>query len=146
MKKILLTTLALAAFACGAGAQVTLTDLGGTAAIINVATPTPGPYDIYDLSTAQYNDGLNYYFDNSTPPGQTFTTESDAGGYTLTNLCINTAGGGGNSTACQGYHLYIYSVSTDGTTATLLATYTGTTSFIETHWINCKRIKCAHGP
>jgi hypothetical protein len=141
MKRILFTALALSAFASVASAQVTLTDLGQTPAIPgDIVTPTPGADDISQLdNTAQNNDGLNYYFDSGDPlgaVGQTFTTGSNPGGYTLTNLVFKTAGGGGgNSTASQDYHLYIYSVS--GTTATLLHTYTGTTSFIEQHWINC---------
>src|SRR6267154_245620 len=134
---IVLTALALAVFAGAASAQVTLTDLGNTPA--TPITPTPGANDIFQMNVAQANDGLNYFFDGGDPVGacgQTFTTGANAGGYTLTNLAIKTAGaGGGGSTGSQGYHLYIYSVS--GATATLLATYTGTTSFTEQHWINC---------
>jgi len=40
---------------------------------------------------------------------------------------------GGGSTGNQGYHLWIYSVS--GTTATLVATYTASTSFAENDWL-----------
>ena len=62
---------AACAMAGVAHAQVTLTDIGTTA-------PTPGPYDISQLSTNGNTaatttgkpDGLNYYTDNNPPPGQ----------------------------------------------------------------------------
>ena len=52
----------------------TLTDLGP-------AAPSPGPSDIYQLSTQgnqTFPDGKNYYTDNNPPPGQTFTTGTNA--------------------------------------------------------------------
>jgi hypothetical protein len=105
-------------------AQVTLTDIGATA-------PTPGPNDIAQLvpaTGASSPDGLNYYFDNSSPPGQTFTTGSNPSGYTLGSVSILTAGNsGGLPAGGQAYYLRIYSVS--GTTATLIATYISANNF-----------------
>jgi hypothetical protein len=116
---ILLTTLALSAFASVASAQ-TLTASG--------ALPTPGPYDIsvlYGLPTVQNNDGLNYWWNNAAPIGETFTTGTNSAGYTMTSLALKTAGGGGGSELnSQTFTLNIYSIS--GTTATLLSTYTAT--------------------
>jgi hypothetical protein len=113
MKKLLSTILTLSAFVSAACAA-TLTDIGPTA-------PTPGANDIA-LSFASYqnNDGLNYYWDSGS--GETFTTLGNAGGYTLTNLAVKTyAGdGGGGNLSTQTFSLYIYSVSADGTTATLM--------------------------
>jgi len=91
--------------------------------------PSPGANDIYQLSTqgntAYPNkpDGLNYYTDNSSPPGQTFTTGTNA--MRLVSVAIKTAGldsGGGYGTPASTptYYLSIYSMS--GSTATLLLT------------------------
>lgn len=101
----------------------TLTDIGPTA-------PTAGANDIAQLVTGPANspDGLNYYFDNGSPPGQTFTTGSDPNGYILTSLALWTAGNGGSiPEAGQAYLLRIYSVS--GSAATLIATYTSASDF-----------------
>jgi hypothetical protein len=128
-KRILLAALALSASASVASAQLTVADIGATA-------PALGVNDIgivYQVPPGQNDNGLNYYYDNGTPPGQTFTTGGNVSGYTLTNLCVETHGnGGGGQTASQGYTLRIYSVS--GATATLIQTYTGTASFTELHW------------
>ena len=120
MNKLLLTALALSIWLPAASA-VSLTDIGATA-------PTPGANDIslsFTVTNYQNDDGLNYYWDSGT--GETFTTLANAGGYTVTNLAIKTHGGGNNGELnSQTFSLYIYSVSTDGTTATLLQTYTAT--------------------
>ena len=89
-------------FAMVARAQTTatLTDLGATA-------PTPGTYDISQLSTsgeANKPDGLNYYTDNypshgGGAPGQTFTTGANAGGYWLNSVAFKTGGGSINQPA-----------------------------------------------
>src|SRR5450432_2365080 len=131
MLKNILTCLALASMCAVASAQVALTDFGAT-------DPTPGANDItnfFNIVVFQNDDGLNYYFDNGTPPGQTFTSGSNALGYTLTSLKIKTAGSGGNLPVSQGYTLYIYQVSPDGTTATLLQTYNATLGFTERDWL-----------
>ena len=131
MLKNTLACLALAFMCAATSAQVALSDFGAT-------DPIPGVNDItnfFDIVVFQNDDGLNYYFDNSTPPGQTFTTGANALGYTLTSLKIKTAGSGGNLPISQGYTLYVYQVSPDGTTATLLQTYNATLSFTERDWL-----------
>lgn len=108
----------------------TLTDIGATA-------PTPGMNDISQLLTGGGSPpGLNYYFDNSAPPGQTFTTGSDPNGYTLNTLSLATAGGGGGGYENpQSYRLRIYQVF--GTNASLIATYISQTdfTFTELDWL-----------
>jgi len=82
---------------------------------------------------------LNYYFDNGNPPGQTFTTGTNASGYNLTNVAILMNGGNGADTlpvGGQGYFLRIYSVNTNTTNATLFATYESQTNFIITQNVN----------
>lgn len=107
---------------CSAQTYATLTDVGGQ--------PDVGENDISQLNTGSGSpDDLNYYFDNSTPPGQTFTTGSNASGYQLNSLSILTAGNSGNlPEAGQAYYLRIYSMS--DTNATLLSTYISTNTFI----------------
>jgi hypothetical protein len=125
-----------AALVCAshAGAQVaaTLTDFGTTA-------PVPGADDISQLvAPVSHNnpDGLNYYFDNATPPGQTFTTGSNPGGYVLNSLSLLTAGDGGQLPPNgQNYFVYFYSVT--GSNATLIASYEsqGGVIFNEYDWL-----------
>src|SRR5664279_5115266 len=67
-----------------------------TLADIGTAAPSPGTNDISQLSpqgnTAYPNkpDNLNYYTDNNPPPGQTFTTGTNA--MRLVSVAIKTAG------------------------------------------------------
>jgi hypothetical protein len=126
---LLFVVVSMAGVAC---AQ-TLTDIG-------IASPTPGPNDISQLSTngdQKAPDGLNYYTDNGVPPGQTFTTGSNA--TNLIALAIKTAGldsGGGYGTpsTTTNYYLRIYSVS--GGTATLIQTYTNLNpGFTDGDWL-----------
>ena len=118
---------------------------GGTPAITDIgfflnSAPTPGANDIAQLLPENYvpaqNDyGLNYYDNNTTPPGETFTTGSSSVGYVLTNLVFGTAGnGGGSETSSMTYTLRLYSVS--GSTATLIDTFTGTLALVQNDWIN----------
>jgi len=115
----------------------TLTDIGATA-------PTPGTYDISQLSVSGNTsnpNGLNYFTDNQTghgngEPGQTFTTGANPGGYLVTSVTLRTGGIGNNSGigTTQPYYLHIYSVS--GSTATLLQTYTsGNITFNDGDWL-----------
>lgn len=103
-----------------------------TATLADVGTTiTPGVYDISQLTGGGNGDGVNYYNDNSQPPGQTFTTGTNQQGYFLSSVTIGTGGGGNSGTATlQGYALYIYSVN--GSTATLLARLTNS-SFAYTY-------------
>jgi len=111
----------------------TFTDTGATA-------PTPGGYDAAQLTTAgTYINapGLNYYDDNGNPPGQTFSTGANPKGYAMSSVAILMRGGGSSGTTTpQGYDLFLYSISTDGTTATLLADVTNLAgSFTYGDWV-----------
>jgi alpha-L-arabinofuranosidase len=106
-------------------AQASLTDLGAS-------NPTPGPNDISQLSTSgntQLTGSFNYFTDNSSPPGQTFTVGTNS--MMLTSLSLKTGSSpldsGGGGLGPQPYQLQIFSVS--GSTATLIATYTSSSSF-----------------
>jgi autotransporter-associated beta strand protein len=104
-------------------AQLTVSPLTDVE-ILNVGgAPAGSGYDIAQLSTAGNQGapaGLNYYDDNGTPPGQTFTTGSNPYGYTLNSLYIGMGSNGGHSSGVT-YTLRIYSVS--GGNATLVSTY-----------------------
>jgi len=139
--------LAVLLLACSGSAQ-TLTDLGATA-------PTPGTNDIAQLSTNGNQtapDGLNYYSDNQTghgtgEPGQTFTTGTNAAGYTLTALALKTGGLGSDSGigTAQPYYLHLYSVS--GSQATLLQTNTSANvTFGDGDWLQWSGLSMALAP
>jgi hypothetical protein len=116
--------IAAALTAAASVGAATLIDLGTTA-------PTPGTSDVSQLSVESGNTppGLNYYFDNSTPPGQTFTTGANANGYTLKTVSMLTDGNSGSiPSAGQTYTLRFYSVS--GSTATLVNTFTSQSGFV----------------
>jgi fibronectin-binding autotransporter adhesin len=109
-----------------AGAGMQILDVGS-------AAPVPGANDIAQLLTngiatgGNAQDGLNYFSDNTPPPGQTFTTGPNPNGYIVNGLYVKTAGlnsGSGGTTTAQAYTIRLYSVS--GSTATLLSTYVTT--------------------
>ncbi len=113
--------------ATSAVASVTvLSPAPGILSNIGTTAPTPGAYDIYQLSTngdRTSPDGLNYYTDNNPSVGQTFTTGASA--LNLVSVAIKTAGlssgnGYGTPSSTPTYYLRIYSMS--GSTATLLNT------------------------
>jgi hypothetical protein len=112
-----------------------LTDIGTTA-------PTPGTYDIAQTNGivggyAATPPGLNYYIDNASPPGETFTTGSNPNGYFLGSAAIQLgtddfyAGWPVNG---QAYFLKIYNVynSQSGEYAQLAETITSQTNFVIT--------------
>ena len=116
-----------------------LTDIGPTA-------PTPGAYDIAQTNGivggfADTPPGLNYYIDNSSPPGETFTTGSNPNGYVLGSAAIQLgaddfyAGWPANG---QPYFLNIYSIynSQSGSYAQLAATITSQSNFVLTVGVN----------
>lgn len=107
----------IAAAALGGSAHgAALADFGTT-------DPVPGANDVSQFGSGNNRDGLNYYSDNASSPGQTFTTGSNTSGYGLVSLYVKTGGYDANNTGtAQTYTLRIYSVS--GSTATLLSTYT----------------------
>jgi autotransporter-associated beta strand protein len=120
-----------------AGAGMQILDVG-------TATPVPGANDIPQLLTngiatgGNAQDGLNYFSDNTPPPGQTFTTGPNPNGYIVNGIYIKTAGlnsGGGGTTTAQAYTIRLYSVS--GSTATLLSTYVTTNllTFPDGDWL-----------
>ena len=127
---LLLVAAALTLTSSTRAQQATLIDYGATA-------PTPGADDASQLTYGSGNpDGLNYYFDNSSPPGQTFTTGSNPNGYIMNSVYIQTAGGSGNLPAAgQAYTLRLYSVS--GTSATLIGTFVSQSGFFftDTDWL-----------
>jgi hypothetical protein len=114
-----------------------LTDIG-------LNQPTPGANDIYQTNEFQGSlaapngpQPLNYYFDNSAPPGDTFTTGSNPSGYVLNSVAIELAGDDTYVTPDfptngQGYVVYIYNIYTDqgGQYAALYATYNSQTNFV----------------
>jgi hypothetical protein len=116
--------------------QVTFSDLG-----VGV-TPTPGAYDIFQLSTngeVVQPDSLNYTTDNGSVnglfAGQTFTTGSNCAGYTLNSLAIYSAGlsnGGGYATS-QSYDLYVYAYS--GLIFYPIASFQAVGSFVDGDWV-----------
>lgn len=105
-------------------------------ATIGTTAPTTGTYDIAQLTLGTDTDGLNYYSDNTPPPGQTFTTGSNPSGYTLTGIFLKTAGTDGNSTGtAKTYSLRLYAIS--GSTATLISTYLtdNTVGYTDGDWL-----------
>ena len=123
----------------------TLTDLG--TATLPFA---PGGSDAYQLNSAftyQVSGGFNYYDDASPPVGQSFTTGSNAKGYSMNSVAIEMAGGTsspytgivngtGSGMTNQAYDLRIYSISSDGGTASEIADVTNLLfSFANGGWI-----------
>jgi hypothetical protein len=112
-----------------ANTTATLTDVGaGTPSVEanDLAQPVIGN----SQSAGGSPDGLNYYFDNASPPGQVFTTGSNPGGYVLNSLALKMGGGSGGLPAAgtgQEYLLRLYSVS--GSTAIAYAVYSSETNF-----------------
>lgn len=111
-------------------------DVDGAMSYANVWLP--GPDDISQLSPASgWNDpgGLNYYYNNIPPPGQTFTTSNNLAGYVLNSVSIMLSGNSGSLPANgQPYYLRIYSVS--GSAAALYAAYISETDFVLTTGVN----------
>ncbi len=123
---------------------VSMTDIGASA-------PTPGPLDISQLlNTAQNDDGFNYYTDNGAAYGkwcgQTFTTGSSPGGYLLTSFAWRSAGNGNSFNQSQPYDLFIHSVSTDGTRATVIASYRISGSGTENDWLRWQGLNVPLAP
>ncbi len=99
---------------------------------IGAANPTPGTNDIFQLSTngnQPLTGAFNYFTDSATPPGQTFTTGTNA--LVLTSVSLKTGSAplnsGNGGLGPQPYQLRLFSVASN--TATLLNTYTSATTF-----------------
>jgi PKD repeat protein len=104
-----------------------------------VTVPTPGPFDQYQTNSGGWNNsgGLNYFTDNGTPVGETFTTGTNTQGYLLNSLSVLFAGSaGGANLNNQNYTFSIYQISAHGTTAFPLAVFT-TTNYTLTYgdWV-----------
>jgi hypothetical protein len=105
------------------------------------SAPAVGANDIAQLTFAAGGPaGLNYYVDNSVPPGQIFTTGNIplvSGGYPLTSLYVKEQSGtsGGGMPQLSAYTLRIYRVA--GSSATLVTAYVSTNSmaFAEGDWM-----------
>jgi hypothetical protein len=107
-----------------------------TISTVGTTAPTPGASDIAQLTAGTDLDGLNYFADNASPPGQTFTTGSNPSGYTLTAIYLKTAGVNSSATGTQKtYTLRLYSVSSG--TATLISAYLtdNTVGFTDGDWL-----------
>jgi len=126
-----------AAFDIGLTPIPLMTDIGTTA-------PVPGTNDLYQLqwNTANWTQdpaGLNYFSDNyaghNAYGGQTFTTGTNAGGYALTSVSFLMAGlnDGGGYNASMPFNLAIFSINNG--VATVLETYTVTSTFTDGDWI-----------
>ena len=88
--------------------------------------------------SSQNDDGVNYYTDNGAGhniwSGQSFTTGSNPNGYLLQTMSWKIAGNGNSFGNWQPYDLFFYSISPDGTTATLVAKYQGYGGGVENDW------------
>ena len=111
----------------------TLTDIGG-------GNPVPGANDVFQLSTngnQQLTGAFNYFTDNANPPGQTFTTGTNAPVLTSVSLRTGCAplNSSTNGLGPQPYQLRLFSVA--GSTAMLLSTYTSaaTFSYTDGNWL-----------
>jgi alpha-N-arabinofuranosidase len=126
--------LALLSAALDVSAQaLTLTDIGS-------GNPVPGTNDIYQFSTAgnqQLTGAFNYYTDNSSPPGQTFTMGTNS--LVLTSLALRTGtaplNSGGGGLGPQSYQLQIFQVT--GSTANMIASYYSSSAFsyVDGDWL-----------
>jgi hypothetical protein len=124
----------------------TTTAASGILTDIGTSAPTPGTYDVSQTNgivggNAATPPGLNYYIDNSSPPGETFTTGNNPNGYVLGSAAIQLgtddfyAGWPVNG---QAYFLNIYNVynSRGGQYAQLAETITSQTNFVLTVGVN----------
>ncbi|MDB6110215.1 MAG: hypothetical protein JWR69_1965 [Pedosphaera sp.] len=118
---------------------------------IGVSTPTPGPDDISQLlNTTPFDDGFNFYTDNGAAYGnwcgQTFTTGTNQHGYLLQTLSWKSAGNGSGFGNRQLYDLYIYSISANGSAATVIASYQGYGGGTENDWFQWQGLNVPLAP
>jgi hypothetical protein len=107
---------------------------------IGLNAPTPGANDIYqnvEFAGSGGPAGLNYYFDNANPPGQTFVTGTNPSGYVLNSVAIELAGDDTYvtpdfPTGGQGYIINIFRIYSDqsGQYGALYASYDSQTNFV----------------
>ncbi|HWD93324.1 MAG TPA: hypothetical protein VG938_13360 [Verrucomicrobiae bacterium] len=118
---------------------------------IGASAPTPGPLDISQLlNTSQNDDGINYYTDNGASygrwSGQTFTTGTNPTGYLLRSLAWKSAGNGNSFGNIQLYDLYLYSISPDGSSAALIASYQASGGGTENDWLQWQGLNVPLAP
>lgn len=118
---------------------------------IGASAPTPGPQDISQLlNTAQSDDGFNYYTDDGAAYGhwcgQTFATGTNQHGYILQTLAWKSAGNGNNFGSSQLYDLFFYSISADGSTATVIANCQGYGGGTEGDWFQWQGLNVPLAP
>lgn len=108
----------------------------GTNYIASSAFPSISQLSGYGATGS--GDGLNYYDNNSAHAGQTFTTGTNAQGYLLTSVQLQTDpfSNQGGSGAPQPFYLYIYSVNTNTGSAQIIQAYTnGGFQFTKGDWL-----------
>lgn len=102
------------------------------------------------LNTDQNNDYLNYYTDNGANHnewcGQTFATGTNATGYVLNTVAWKSAGNGSDFGNVQLYDLYIYSLSDNGNTATLTASYQASAGGNQGDWFQWQGLNVPLAP
>ena len=94
-------------------------------------------------------DGLNYYDNNSSHSGQTFTTGTNAQGYLLTSVQLQTDpfSNQGGSGAPQPFYLYIYSINTNSGLAQIIQSYTnGSFQFTKGDWLQWSGLNVKMAP
>ena len=100
--------------------DIALTPVPGINLSEQSGAPTPGTYDISQMSTTGNvnkpgGNTINYYSNNNPAPGETFTTGSYAGGYTMTDIYVqsqsNSGQYGNGIGGATPLTLYIYSIS-----------------------------------
>ena len=123
--KLFIRIAVLAASLLATARAQTLTDLGA-------ANPVPGTNDIFQLGTngnQMLTGAFNYFTDNANPPGQTFTAGTNP--LVLTSVSLRTGSAPTNSgnggLGPQPFQLRLFSVASN--TATLLNTYTSSSTF-----------------
>jgi hypothetical protein len=81
---------------------------------------------VSQVTSGGTGDSLNYYFNNPSAPGQTFTTGTNSMGYTINSIQIQTDPNSNQSGigTPQPFYLFIYSVNTNTGVAQILQTYT----------------------
>lgn len=129
---------AAAALAIGGTSNPVQASVTGTVNISNLGTsvPTPGASDQYDLTATAataavpygYGTGtnnMNYFTNNAQPPGETFTTGTNAAGYNLNAITVLDLSEYGAFKSGYTVTLDIYSVNATAATSTLLDTFSG---------------------
>jgi len=133
-------------YATSAPISLTITLPSTNATLTDIGTSIVGtPSDIRQLvgggvtaTSGSYVDGLNYFDNNPTPPGETFTTGTNTQGYVINSIGIQTVVGEGGVSSSQTdpYYLFLYTVNTNTSVAVLLQEYTNANfTFTPGDWV-----------